>query len=226
VPLAEIEERLHHDGVLGDRLPMLTELLPLFSSRLIRTRGTLGGNLGTASPIGDGPPALLGLGAEVVLASIANGAVARRTVSLDAFFLDYRKTAMAPNELIAEVRIPKPFPTTQRFYKVSKRKMDDISTVAAGFSIDRDARGVVTMLRLALGGVAATPKRALAAERVIVGKLVTADLVTRARAEALRELSPIDDHRGTARYRSAMIDRLIQRFFDEHGAPIADGVSP
>ncbi len=211
VSLAEVEERLHRDT----RLPMLGELLPLFSSRLIRTRGTFGGNLGTASPIGDGPPALLGLGAELVLASFVGDAVSRRVVSLDTFFLDYRKTALAPNELIAEVRIPKPFPATQRFYKVSKRKMDDISTVAAGFAMDRDARGVVTMLRLAFGGVAATPKRALAAERVLVGKAITPELALRARAEALRELNPIDDHRGSARYRRAMIDRLVQRFFDE-----------
>jgi xanthine dehydrogenase small subunit len=194
---------------------MLTELLPLFSSRLIRTRGTLGGNLGTASPIGDGPPALLGLGAEVVLASLDGGAVKTRTVPLDGFFLDYRKTQLAPSELIAEVRIPKPFAATQRFYKVSKRKMDDISTVAAGFALDRDGRGTVTMLRLAFGGVAATPKRAHAAEAVLVGKAITPDVVARARAEALRELSPIDDHRGSARYRRAMIEQLIQRFFDE-----------
>ncbi|MFO0682083.1 MAG: FAD binding domain-containing protein [Sandaracinus sp.] len=216
VPLAEVEERLHHDAALGTPLRMLRELLPLFSSRLIRTRGTFGGNLGTASPIGDGPPALLGLGAELVLVSSgASGEVVRRSVPLDAFFLDYRKTALSPRELIAEVRIPRPFPAIQRFYKVSKRKMDDISTVAAGFAMDRDERGVVTTLRLAFGGVAATPKRALEAERAVIGRAITPDVVSAARHAALAELSPIDDHRGTARYRRAMIDRLVQRFFDE-----------
>jgi xanthine dehydrogenase small subunit len=189
--------------------------LPLFSSRLIRTRATFGGNLGTASPIGDGPPALLGLGAELVLASVSARVIARRVVALDSFFLDYRKTAMEPGELIAAVRIPKPFPTTQRFYKVSKRKMDDISTVAAGFSLDRDERGIVTQLRLAFGGVAATPKRATGAERMLLGKPITPEGISRARAQALAELAPIDDHRGSARYRRAMIDRLVQRFFDE-----------
>ncbi len=216
VPLAELEERLHHDAALGGSLRMLRELLPLFSSRLIRNRGTFGGNLGTASPIGDGPPALLGLGAELVLASSGpSGEVLRRTVPLDAFFLDYRKTALSPRELIAEVRIPRPFPAIQRFYKVSKRKMDDISTVAAGFAMDRDERGVVTMLRLAFGGVAATPKRAVLAERAVIGRPLTPALASVARIAALAELSPIDDHRGTARYRRAMIDRLVQRFFDE-----------
>ena len=215
LPLAEIEERLHDDEALGRSLPMLTELLPLFSSRLIRTRATLGGNLGTASPIGDGPPALLALGAEIVLASYANESVTRRAVPLDAFFLDYRKTALAAGELIVEVQIPKPFPTTQRFYKVSKRKMDDISTVAAGFALDVDAQGVVTMVRLAFGGVAAIPKRAMNAERALMGKPITAETIARARLEALSELSPIDDLRGSARYRRAMIDRLIQRFFEE-----------
>ncbi len=215
VSLAEIEERLRHDRSLGAALPMLEELLPLFSSRLIRTRATFGGNLGTASPIGDGPPALLGLGAELVLVSLES----RRVVPLDAFFLDYRKTALAKNELIAEIRIPKPFPATQRFYKVSKRKMDDISTVAAGFSMDRDDRGNVTQLRLAFGGVAATPKRSVGAERVLLGKPITPDAVARVRAHALAELTPIDDHRGSARYRRAMIDRLLQRFFADLAAP-------
>jgi xanthine dehydrogenase small subunit len=224
VPLAEIEERLHRDAPLGDALPMLTQLLPLFSSRLIRTRATFGGNLGTASPIGDGPPALLGLGAEVVLTCIANGALASRTVPLDAFFLDYRKTAIAPDELITAVRIPKPFARTQRFDKVSKRKMDDISTVAAGFALDRDARGVVTTLRLAFGGVAATPKRAASAEAVLLGRTITPERVVEVRQRALAELSPIDDHRGSARYRRAMIDRLLQRFFDGL-SPIATTVS-
>ncbi len=218
VPLAEVEERVHGRG----ELRMLTELLPLFSSRLIRTRATFGGNLGTASPIGDGPPALLGLGAELVLVS-ARG---QRSVSLDAFFLDYRKTALAPDELIAEVRIPKPFARTQRFYKVSKRRMDDISTVAAGFALDRGEGGDVTSLRLAFGGVAATPKRARAAESVLLGRTITSDGVGRARAEALHELSPIDDHRGSARYRRAMIDRLIQRFFDEVSASDAAAALP
>jgi xanthine dehydrogenase small subunit len=215
VPLAEIEERLHHDAALGEALPVLRTLLPLFSSRLIRTRGTLGGNLGTASPIGDGPPVLLALGAEVVLARHDGSTVQRRTVPLETYFLDYRKTALAKGELIVEVQIPRPFPAIQRFYKVSKRRADDISTVAAAFALDRDASGTITRARLAYGGVASTPKRATDAEAALVGRPLSRATIDEAKRAADRALSPIDDHRGTARYRRAMIGRLLDRLLDE-----------
>ena len=124
VPLSRIEDEL------GETVPMFGELFPLFSSRLIRNRATLGGNLVNASPIGDSPPALLALDAVLVLAS----AEGTRELPLSEFFLDYRKTALAAGEIVAAVKVPKPFPDVQRFYKVSKRIMDDISTVAAGFA--------------------------------------------------------------------------------------------
>ncbi len=216
VSLAEVEERLHQDKALGDHLVMLKELLPLFSSRLIRTRATFGGNLGTASPIGDGPPALLALGAELVLAKHDDQyGVSLRFVPLDQFFLDYRKTALEPDEIIVEVRIPKPFPEIQRFFKVSKRRMDDISTVAAGFVLDLDPRGLVARARLAYGGVAATPKRATRTETSLVGKRLTAESVARGRSLLAAEFSPIDDHRGSGAYRRAMVLRLYDKFFDE-----------
>jgi xanthine dehydrogenase small subunit len=216
ISLAELEERLHSDKPLGDQLVMLKELLPLFSSRLIRTRATFGGNLGTASPIGDGPPALLALGAELVLAKHDDQyGVSLRFVPLDQFFLDYRKTALEPGEIIAEVRIPKPFPEIQRFYKVSKRRMDDISTVAAGFVLDLDPRGVVTRARFAYGGVAATPKRASRTEVALVGQTLSAENVARARTQLASEFAPIDDHRGSGAYRRAMVLRLYDKFFAE-----------
>ena len=120
-------------------IPLLGQLLPLFSSRLIRNRATLGGNLMTASPIGDAPPVLLALDASVTLASTAG----RRVVPLREFFLAYRKTAARPDEVMIDVRVPRGAPAIQRFYKVSKRILDDISTVAAAFALDLtpDGRG-------------------------------------------------------------------------------------
>jgi xanthine dehydrogenase small subunit len=207
VTLSEIEHRA--PGAPA----MLRELFPLFSSRLIRNRATLGGNLATASPIGDSPPVLLALGAEVELASKTG----TRTVPLDQFFLAYRKTAMAPGEILARVRIPKPFPTIGRFYKVSKRKHDDISTVAAAFALDLDASGVVQRARLAYGGVAATPVRALDAERAIVGKRLGAALVAEAQKHLEHAFTPMTDQRGSAEYRRAMVTRLFEKLVIEHG---------
>jgi xanthine dehydrogenase small subunit len=223
VTLASIEERLHPapSGArsimahppLGQALPMLAQLLPLFSSRLIRTRATLGGNLGTASPIGDGPPALLALDAEVVLASSDERGehVTRRIVPLAGYFLGYRKTARAPNELIEAIRIPRPFYAIQRFYKVSKRKLDDISSVAGAFCIDRDEDGRVSRARLAFGGVAATPVRLTEIEARLVGRHLAPSDVEELARDAAQSVTPIDDHRASARYRRAMVASLLRK---------------
>ena len=123
--------------------PVWREWLPLFASPLIRNRATLGGNLATASPIGDGAPLLLALDARVRIA----GPGGQRTVPLDAFFLGYRKTALQHGELLVSIVLPKPFPAIARFFKAAKRRMDDISTIAAGFALDLDDTGRVCRIR-------------------------------------------------------------------------------
>ena len=205
--LASLEELLHGRG-----LPLLSELLPLFSSRLIRTRATLGGNLGTASPIGDSPPVLLALDAEVELVhASASGTLERRWVPLERFFVAYRKTLLAPGELIASVRIPKPYAAIQRFYKVSKRKMDDISSVAGAFALDVDSAGRVTRARLAFGGVAATPIRLMSVESALVGEKLDLATMKALAAQAKSLVQPLDDHRASARYRREMVGNLLEK---------------
>jgi len=201
----------HLEEALGESVPMLGELLPLFSSRLIRNRATLGGNVCNASPIGDSPPVLLALDAEVKLQSVDG----ERWVAISEFFLGYRKTALAPNELLTRVRIPRPFPKTSRFYKVSKRIMDDISTVAAAFTLRLDDSGAVEEIRLAFGGVAATPARAAAAEEAVRGLPWDQAAHDVARAKLLDAFTPMTDHRGSAAYRDAMISSLFDKFIHE-----------
>ncbi len=203
--LTEIEENLGHD------VPMLSQLWPLFSSRLIRNRATLGGNLVTASPIGDSPPALLALDAEVTLA----GPRGERRLPLAQFFTGYRKTALVPEEIVVSVHLPRPLPAVQRFYKVSKRVLDDISTVAAAFALDLTADGRVERLRLCYGGVAATPIRAHTAEALAIGQPWNRETVAAIVAELAHLGSPIDDHRGSAAYRRAMVGRLLEKFLAE-----------
>ncbi|MDX2005873.1 MAG: FAD binding domain-containing protein [Meiothermus sp.] len=203
--LSEVEHRL------AGRVPLLHQLLPLFASRLIRNRATLGGNIGTASPIGDSPPALLALGASLVLASAAG----ERVVELDKFFVGYRRTVLEPGELIKSVRVPLPLMTEARFYKVAKRHVDDISTVAMGVAMRRGRGGAVEAIRIGLGGVAATPVRAYKAEAALLGQPWDARAVGRA-AEVIRaEFRPIDDHRGSAAYRTAMLGSLLEKFYAE-----------
>src|SRR6185437_9389189 len=112
-------------------IPLLAELLPQFGSRLIRNGATLGGNLGTASPIGDAAPALLALDAVLVLAA-KDG---ERTVSLADYFTGYRQSVKRPDELIKAVRIPTPVAPISAFHKIAKRRFDDISSVAIGYAL-------------------------------------------------------------------------------------------
>lgn len=207
VTLGELERRA------GESLPILKELLPLFSSRLIRNRATLGGNLATASPIGDSPPVLLALDAELRLASREG----ERTIPLSEFFLGYRKTALGAGEIIVSVRIPKPYPSIARFYKVSKRRHDDISTVAAAFALHLDRAGTIEKARLAYGGVAATPARALKAEAVLAGKRWSAAAVAEAKSALAGAFTPMTDQRGSAAYREAMVTRLFDKLWAETG---------
>jgi xanthine dehydrogenase small subunit len=185
--------------------------LKLFASPPLRNRATLGGNLATASPIGDGAPLLLALDAKVHLASLRG----RRVVQLSSFFTGYRRTLLAADELIAAIEIPKPLPEFVRFYKVAKRRMDDISTVAAAMALDWDASGKISLARFAFGGVAAIPMRATAAEEAVIGKRWNDAAVERAQAALERSIEPIGDHRGSAEYRLAVAKSLLAKFLWE-----------
>ncbi|MFE5022823.1 xanthine dehydrogenase small subunit [Streptomyces sp. NPDC056656] len=196
--LTEIERRL--DG----EVPLLAELFPQFASRLIRNGATLGGNLGTGSPIGDSPPVLLALEATVVLAD-ADG---EREVPLVDYFTGYRQSVRRPGELIRAVRIPLPLSPVVAFHKIAKRRFDDISSVAVAFALDIED-GIVRKARIGLGGVAATPIRSLATEAALEGKPWTAETVETAALVLQAEGTPMNDHRASADYRSAMLGQSL-----------------
>ncbi|MEJ7690276.1 MAG: FAD binding domain-containing protein [Nocardioidaceae bacterium] len=213
--LTEIERRL--DG----EVPLLAEMLPQFASRLIRNGATLGGNLGTGSPIGDASPALLALEAQLVLASVDG----ERVVPLEDYFTGYRQSMRAPNELIKEVRIPRPLAGLTAFHKIAKRRFDDISSVAVAFALDV-SDGVVRRACIGLGGVAATPVRARRAEAALVGEPWTRETVRVAAEVMAGEGTPLDDHRASADYRAAMLGQALLKLYAEnpltssrHGVP-------
>ncbi|MBZ5578846.1 MAG: FAD binding domain-containing protein [Acidobacteriia bacterium] len=185
--------------------------LPLFASPPLRNRATLGGNLMTASPIGDGAPLLMALDAVAHWA----GARGRRTAPLAEFFTGYRRTALEAGELFTAIEIPRPGPAFSRFYKVAKRRVDDISTVAAGMAMDWDSAGRIARARFAFGGVAAVPLRATAAEEAVLGERWNESTVRRAQAALARTLEPISDHRGSAEYRLAVAQSLLEKFWWE-----------
>lgn len=188
-----------------------TQWIEWFASPPIRNRATLAGNLATASPIGDGAPLLLALDARVEIAGI-NG---RRSVPLSSFFKDYRRTELERGEMVTAIEIPKPLAAATRFYKVAKRRLDDISTVAAAIAMDFDEGGCVARARFAFGGVAAVPVRAIAAEEAVIGERWSQSSVARVRRILERDLKPISDHRGSAEYRLAVAGSLIEKFWWE-----------
>ena len=208
--LTEVERRL--DGAV----PLLAQLLPQFASRLIRNGATLGGNLGTGSPIGDAPPVLLALAADVVLVSAAG----ERTVPLVDYFTGYRRTVREPGELIKEVVVPRPLAGLTAFHKIAKRRFDDISSVAVAFALEVEG-GVVERAAVGLGGVAATPIRARDTEAALVGRPWNDDTVRAAADVLAREGTPLDDHRASAAYRSAMLGQSLLKLHAEH--PLTGG---
>ena len=128
-----------------------------------------------------------------------------RAIPLHTFFRSYRQTALARGEILRSVRIPKPLPARACFYKLAKRRLDDISTVAAAIAIRADGTA-----RLAFGGVAPIPVRAVEAEHAIAeGDAGLAKAILR------RTLRPMSDHRGSAEYRVAMAQSLLDKFFWE-----------
>ena len=210
VPLTQIEMALHGE------FPALDAMLHLFAARQIRNRATLGGNIGTASPIGDLPPILLALDADLRIA----GQTGERTLPIAQFFQGYRQTDLQPGELIVSVKIPRSIhPSAVRrlsqSYKVGKRGTDDISTVAAAFAIDLDADDRIVQARLAYGGVAATPVRAIAIEQQLIDRTWSLETIQQIKPLLRETFAPLTDLRGSAAYRKLLIANLFEKFFVE-----------
>jgi xanthine dehydrogenase small subunit len=202
------------ERLLAGRVPLLDEMFPQFASRLIRNGATIGGNLGTASPIGDTPPALLALDAVVVLVS-ADG---DREVPLAEYYTGYRQSVRRPDELIRAVLVPLPLAPITAFHKIAKRRFDDISSVAVGFALAVED-GLVRRASIGLGGVAATPIRATETEQALTGRPWTAETVRRAAEVLGREGTPLDDHRASAAFRSAMLHRSLEKLHAQTADP-------
>lgn len=201
-------------GVLQGHYPDLGLLIRRIGSRQIRNRGTIGGNVGNASPIGDMPPALIALGATLVL----RRGTERRDVLIEDFFTGYRRTVLAPGEFIERIDVPVAIPE-QRFrcYKVAKRFDQDISAVCGAFMVTLEG-GIVRAIRIGFGGVAATPARARNAEAALIGKPWTEAAVHAAMTALESDFTPISDMRASAGYRRTVAANLLFKCFLETNA--------
>jgi CO/xanthine dehydrogenase FAD-binding subunit len=197
----------NHPAVLKTWLPLSLAAREIGALQ-IQMRGTLGGNVGNSSPVGDSLPVLLALDAELELASVRG----RRKVPYSQFCTGYRKTALASDELIVAATLPAPSATTHTVWrKVGTRRAQSISKVMGAAAITFDG-GVISSARVALGAVADRPIRIGAVENAVRG--LTPDKAADAARAALRTaIKPIDDVRSTATYRHEVAENLVARFF-------------
>ncbi len=201
--------------------PELTDLLIRYGGTQVRNQATVGGNFANASPVGDMPPVLIALNASVVLQSVRG----KRKLMAEEFFHSYKKTAMQADEFVCEFSIPlasfNPAANSiivNRFYKVSKRLEDDISSVCAAFHLVLDGE-TITHASCAFGGMAEIPKRAVALENAICGKPLNKACLDSAFVALKQDFQPIDDVRASADYRNRVCENLLVRLATEIYTP-------
>jgi len=205
--------------LLRSLFPALAEAARVVGGWQIQNRATLGGNVANASPAGDSLPVLLALDAALVLA----GPAGTRTLAYGEFHRGYRKTALAPGEIVARVRLPRPAPgTVQAFRKVGTREAQSISKVVVALAARVEGGGIAD-LRLAAGSVAPVPVRLRAAEEAAAGRPLGTETAERVAAAAAGEVAPIDDVRSTADYRRFALGRVVRRMLLDIGAAGAAG---
>lgn len=201
--------------LLASHYPELGHMIERIGSTQIRNSGTLGGNIGNASPIGDMPPPLIALGAKVTLRKGDK----TRTVPLQDYFLDYKVTELAESEFIQDIAIPKAIAGQQlKVFKISKRIDDDISAVLAAFLLEVEDNMIKTA-RIAFGGMAAIPKRAMACENALKGQAWTQQTIDNAKQALSQDFKPMSDVRASSDYRMQVAKNLLQKAFIEISQP-------
>ncbi|MEM9637099.1 MAG: FAD binding domain-containing protein, partial [Pseudomonadota bacterium] len=196
--------------------PSFAELIRRYGSVQVRNAATIGGNIANGSPIGDGSPALIALGATLHLRQ----GQTRRSLPLEQYFLDYGKQDRRPGEFVEAISIPTQ-PDRLRCYKLSKRFDQDISAVCGCLSVTIE-NGVASAARLAFGGMAGIPKRAAAAEAILIGA-PWQETSVRAAMQALSEdFRPLSDMRASADYRMQTAQNMLLRYFyEDQGALVS-----
>ena len=211
---------VRRSALCREHLPVLVEAAATIGAAQIQNRGTLGGNVANASPAGDTLPVFLAADASFVLGSVRG----ERTVAARDFWPAYRRTALAPDELLLRIRVPLLTGREMRFRKVGTRRAQSISKVVVALGWRDGSAGEPlgpisswTDVRLALGSVAATPIRATATEAALEGRPPTPETADRAAEVLAAELHPIDDVRSTAEYRRLVAARVLHRLIREAG---------
>jgi len=186
--------------------PDFTKILKRYGSPQIRNVGTVAGNIATASPIGDCLPLLLSLNAQVILQDLKK----TKVLFLDNFFINYRETKLKKGQFIHSIRIPLFEKNIFKAYKVSKRFDDDISSICAAFNL-KIVKSKIENVRIAYGGMAAIPKRAIFCEKVLLKSLVNSETIKKAKEALEKDFKPISDVRASGLYRMEVAKNLLEK---------------
>lgn len=204
---------IRRSALCREHLPALVEAAATIGAAQIQNRGTLGGNIGNASPAGDTLPILLAADAAILV----GGQRGEREIAAKDYFISYRKTALAPDELILQIRFPLARGRELRFRKVGTRRAQAISKVVMALAWEDVGSSGWQNVRVALGSVAGTPIRARATEVVLEGQRPTPEVADLAAETLAGELQPIDDVRSTADYRRTVSARILHRMLRDAG---------
>lgn len=200
--------------LLSREYPTLHNHLQRFASTQVRNVGTIGGNVANASPIGDMPPVLVALNCALVLQKEGE----TRTVQIDDFYTGYKQTVLQKGEFLRDIIIPKNKPNHHlSVYKISKRHGDDISAICAAFYMHIED-GKIISIRIGMGGMAATVKRASHCESYLQDQILNKQSLEKAKAKIVNDFEPMNDVRASREYRLLMAQNLLERLFIEQGA--------
>jgi carbon-monoxide dehydrogenase medium subunit len=198
---------LNDSDLVRRRYPILTDAVLMLADPLVRNLGTVGGNVAHGDPANDLPACMIALGASFV----ARGPKASRTIAADAFYVDTFTTALAPNEILTEIRIPTPRPGQGNAYLSLEKRVGDFAIVGVAANLVLGARGTVESAVLALTSAGPTVLKAAEAGQSLVGRAPDAAAVERASALAMDVARPTSDLRGPAEYKRAMVGVLAGR---------------
>jgi xanthine dehydrogenase small subunit len=206
------------EHVFRQHLPQFADIVSIFGSPQIRNAGTVGGNLVNASPIADAIPCFMVMDAVL---TIASPGLKVRTLNINDFYLDYRKTALAPSEILVGVNIPVLTDNQQlSLYKVSRRRDLDIATFTAALLLTIENE-TIQAARIALGAVGPTVIRVKQTEAYLKGKPFSESVMQAAGEMAAQEVTPISDVRGGADFRWQLVRNVFLKFFHERRSAAA-----
>ena len=200
--------------ISGKWYQAIYDAFSVFGSKQIRELATIGGNLGSASPIGDLVPVLSAYSAEVLIIS----ELGERVLPVVQFICGYRKTVLKKNEIIKGIKIPKPKnETIVKFYKISKRKDLDISTVNVAFYLMLDINNKVDEIKIIFGGMAEMTQHAIQTEKFLIGKIWSRETIEKAMPVLETEFTPISDARSGSQFRSLAARNILLKFWKDSG---------